>query len=423
MSSVLTELAINGGTPVLTGDSGRYDWPVIDRSTEQAVLRQLAESISIYNRSGVVERLEEKLQATVGRKHALLTSSGTAALHSMYVAADLGPGDEVVCPAYTFFATATPLFFLGATPVLADCGPDGNVTADSVRAALSPRTKAIVVTHMWGIPCDMEALSAVAQEAGVVLLADASHAFGATRAGRPVCALGDAAAQSMQGQKPLTGGEGGVFLTDDDEMFYRAIAVGHYNRRCKDEIPAGHLLHDYAVTGMGLKLRIHPLAAAIAEDQLGRFPDLAAGRQQVADLLATELADIPGLSPVLPAPGDNSSWYALNVRVDTTLAGDVPMAALYEALHAEGAGEVDRPGSTCPLPMLPLFQDPGRVFRGYDDYRRPELADHPGAVAFHESVFKLPVWHDAAGLKTAGAYAEAFRKVFRVARDCGRVAT
>ncbi|MDQ4145422.1 MAG: DegT/DnrJ/EryC1/StrS family aminotransferase [Actinomycetota bacterium] len=406
-------LAVEGGPPAVSLPPPHLEWPVIDRDTYDAVERQLGESISIYDRSGVFARVEDRLQQAVGVRHALLTNSGTSALHSMYVGCGLGPGDEVVCPAYTFFATATPLFFTGAVPVLVDCGDDGNVDPDAVEAAIGPRTAAVVVTHMWGIPCDVGRLRATADRHCLALLEDTSHAFGATVGSQSVGSFGRAAAQSLQGQKPLTGGEGGVLLTNDPEIHHRGLALGHYNKRCKNEIPPEDPLSEYAATGMGLKLRAHPLAAAIVEQQLEVFERRLAGRGRIAARLVAGLRDLPGVHPVVPATGSRSSWYALIVVLDRAALPDgVGAAEVHDALLAEGAEEVDRPGSTAPLATLPVFRRPGALFPAYKDVSMLGPEAFPKATAFHCSILKLPVWHDERHEDLVDQYLNAFHKVW-----------
>lgn len=233
-------LAVLGGSPAVTTDGPHFTWPPIRESTRQAVARQIDDALSIYDRSGVVARLEDALQDYLDIRHVLLTSSGTVALYSAYAACGIGPGDEVIVPAYTFLATATPLFHLGAIPVLADCDNTGNIDVAAVEARISFRTKAIMVTHMWGIPCDMAALSQLAAKHGIMLLEDASHAHGAASGTRKVGTFGTAAF-SLNGPKPLSAGEGGLIATDDDEVYYRALLHGHYNKRCRNEIPSSTL--------------------------------------------------------------------------------------------------------------------------------------------------------------------------------------
>ncbi|MDQ1304696.1 MAG: perosamine synthetase [Actinomycetota bacterium] len=292
----------------------------------------------MYDRSGVIAELESALETYHGRAHAVLTSSGTAALHAMY-AACLKPGDEVIAPAYTFFATVTPLLHLGVRPVLADCDENGNLDPADVRARITPRTKAIVVTHLWGIPADMSALGEQAEQNGLLLLEDGSHAHGARVAGRLAGTFGVAAAFSMNGPKPLSAGEGGFVLTDD-ETYYRVLLFSQYNKRCLNEIAPDFPLRAYARTGAGLKFRIHPLVAAIALEQLGHLDDYLQGRAAVAGRMREQLGRLPGLiAPVLPA-GTTASWYGLPLTHQPEKLGGLPIERFHRALLAEGCREV-----------------------------------------------------------------------------------
>ena len=295
-------LAVHGGTPTVEHDGPHFTWPPLGETARRAVLAQLDHTVSIYDRSGVVEELENELREYHGVKHAVLTSSGTAALYSMYAACGIGSGDEVIAPAYTFFATVTPLLHLGAVPVLADCDAAGNIDPDDVARLVTSMTKALIVTHMWGTPADMARLRSLADDHGLILLEDGSHAHGASIDGRRVGTFGRAAAFSMNGPKPLSAGEGGFILTDDDETYYRALLHGQYNKRCRNEIPRTHPLYRYAVTGTGLKHRIHPLAASLARDQLAHLDTYLDGRTRVARYLCDQLGGLAGITvPNVPA--------------------------------------------------------------------------------------------------------------------------
>ncbi|WP_433655345.1 DegT/DnrJ/EryC1/StrS family aminotransferase [Nocardia sp. CA-128927] len=375
------------------------------------MLDQLRGGISIYNRSGVIAELEDDLQRYFGARHAVLTSSGTAALYSMYAACGIGPGDEVIVPAYTFFATATPLLHLGATPVLADCDANGNLDPRDLPRRITDRTKAIVVTHMWGMPAQIRSLKRLADMYGLQLLEDASHAHGASVGGQKVGTFGRAAAFSMNGPKPLSAGEGGFVLTDDDEVYHRVLLHGQYNKRCRSEIPADSELHRYAVTGMGLKHRIHPLAAAVALEQLSRLDEYLDGRQRIAEHIAEELDELPGLMMPWNEPDAHSSWYGLTIQYDADSLDDVPIERFHAALLAEGCAEIDRPGSTCPLNLLPLFQEPGLLFPAFTGKLAYAPGDYPRAEEIHHATLKLPVWHREEDLSIVDRYIEAIRKV------------
>lgn len=410
-------LALLGGSSAVNAPVPHFTWPPLTDETTKVVTDQLAAGISIYDRSGVIEELEEALAAYHGVRHALLTSSGTAALYSMYAACRLGPDDEVIVPAYTFFATVTPLLHLGVVPVLADCDEEGNLDPSDVARRITRRTSAIVVTHMWGTPADVAALRAIASEHEVMLLEDSSHAHGARVGGQKAGTFGSAAAFSMNGPKPLSAGEGGFILTDDEETYYRALLHGQYNKRCRNEIPSGHPLYRYAVTGMGLKHRIHPLAARIALDQLSHLDEYLEGRERTATMMIEQLRELPGLVVPTQAPDVRSSWYGLILQYRAEELDGLPIERFYEALQAEGCRELDRPGSTCPLNLLPLFQEPGALFSELEGTLSYAPGDFPRAEVFHRNTLKLPVWHHEEGLSLAESYVEAFRKVTDRYRD------
>lgn len=404
-------LAILGGEATIRDKRSHYQWPPLSDAVREAVAIQLDDSISIYDRSGIIDRVESAFERYYNRDHALLTNAGTSALHSAFVGAQLGPGDEVIVPAYTFFASATPLFFTGATPILVDIRPDGNVDPTEVKRHITANTKAIVVTHMWGMPCDMEAITRIATDRDLILIEDASHAHGARIGNQPVGTFGTVAAFSLQAQKTVTGGEGGVLLTDEDEVFYRALMLGHYNKRCKTEIPSSHPLARFATTGMGLKLRIHPLAAAIAAVGLRQLDEVIANRNRMAAKMTRVLSDLPGIHVAAVPANVTPTWYAFVMQYEPAELDGLPIDVFYRALLAEGCAELDRPGSTCPLAQHPLFQDPGALFPLYAAGPKYQPDDFPVAERFHSRTLKLPVWHDPSDEPLADLYLSAFSKV------------
>lgn len=410
-------LALLGGQPAVSHTKPHFTWPPLSERTVTAVLNQLQESISIYDRSGVIARLEDALCEYYGSAHAVLTSSGTAALYSAYAACGLRSGDEVLVPAYTFLATATPLFHLGAIPVPADCDETGNLDPKDASQRLTTKTKAIMVTHLWGFPADMAALGALADEHGLTLLEDGSHAHGAAIDGQRVGTFGKVAAFSLNGPKPLSAGEGGFIVTDDDDIFYHVLLHGHYNKRCCVELPPAHPLYPYAVTGMGLKFRIHPLAAAIAFEQLELLDSYLDQRAEIARLMCGKLSQLPGITTPKLSYDVRSSWYGLALQYRSDELEGLPVERFYEALKAEGCLEVDRPGSTCPLNLHRLFQEPAALFPEYKDILSYSPGDFPIAERVHHNTLKLPVWHREEDLPLVNSYIEAFRKVVERYRD------
>nr|WP_251076747.1 aminotransferase class I/II-fold pyridoxal phosphate-dependent enzyme [Streptomyces benahoarensis] len=176
-------LALLGGPPAITIPGPHFAWPLIEDRDVEAVTSQLMSAVSIAGRSGIVAELEDALAAFLGVRHTVTTCTGTAALHSMYAAAGIGPGDEVIVPALTFHATATPLFHLGARPVLADVDTHGQLDLNDAARRITARTKAIVAVHLWGLPENMDALTDFSSRHSLMLLEDGSHAHGAPGTG------------------------------------------------------------------------------------------------------------------------------------------------------------------------------------------------------------------------------------------------
>ena len=157
--------------------------PIIDDMTRSAVKKQLSDTVSIYGSGGVIGTFEKEFKEyhSVPNYHVLLHKSGTNALQALYYAAGFLPGDEVIFPVYTFHATCSPAMQFGIQPKFCDCGPDGNIDPLKISQAITPSTKAVVVTHLWGIPCDMTAINAVvSRHPSTLLLEDCSHAHGAS---------------------------------------------------------------------------------------------------------------------------------------------------------------------------------------------------------------------------------------------------
>jgi len=418
---VFTKPAILGGTPVLP-PGPHHRWPHITASDEAAVLATLrAGELSVHRRSGVVEEFEEAFRALVGTRWVLSTGSGTAALHASYFGLDLAPGDEVIAPAYTHLSTVVPMLQAHLVPVLCDVDPEtGNLDPRAAAAAVTPRTRAIVVTHQYGHPCAMDEVEALATRHGLRIVEDCSHSHGAQWRGRPVGSIGDVGAFSLQAHKAVVAGEGGALLTDDPALFERACLLGHFRAPTPASDEVARSAVRFAGSGYGLKNRVHPLGAALALSQLRRLSEVNRRRARHRARLEAHLRDIPGLR--LGATHDDverGGFFRLLLHVEPDALDGLTVERLVEALHAEGATDA-RPGAAAvPVHHLPILQTlDDRMTRTGWPRRGPHVdcaptyrrGDFPRAEAFSRWTLQLPAftWEEDA---LVDSYAEALARV------------
>jgi dTDP-4-amino-4,6-dideoxygalactose transaminase len=252
------------------------------------------------------ESLERAFARYAGARHAVAVTNGTAALHLMCAAAGLGPGDEVVVPSLTFVATANAIAYVGARPVFAEIAglTEPWLSARAAESALTPRTKAIMTVAYGGHPGETEELLALAAERGIALLEDAAHAAGARYHGRHLGTLGLAGAFSFFSNKNLGIGEGGMVVTDDDELAERIrLLRSHGMTTLTWDRHRGHA-SGYDVVALGFNYRIDEPRAAFAEERLRRLDDDNRERARLDARYRRALSDLPGLEPTLPPPAD-----------------------------------------------------------------------------------------------------------------------
>ncbi|MBI4568284.1 MAG: aminotransferase class I/II-fold pyridoxal phosphate-dependent enzyme [Planctomycetes bacterium] len=241
-----------------------------------------------------VTRFEEEFARFAGARHAVACCNGTAALHLIYAALGIGPGDEVIVPTLTFVATASAVMFTGARPVFVDVDPHTwTMDPAAVEAAITPRTRAIVPVHLYGHPADVDALSALAAPRGIAVVEDAAEAHGARYRGRPVGSLGRAAAFSFFGNKIVTTGEGGMVTTDDDALADQARILRDHGMR-----PTRRYWHEV----VGFNYRMTNLQAAVGVAQLGKVQAILAAKRNTAERYRMHLEMTPGLAMQPRAP-------------------------------------------------------------------------------------------------------------------------
>jgi perosamine synthetase len=346
-----------GDRPTIPAGSHR-PWPEIRPEDVRAVSAVVEKGLLSGTRLPAVAGLEKEWARRCEVPHCVATNSGTAALHCAVVAAGLEPGDEVIVPALTFAASAFAVAQHGAVPSFADIDPR-TFTLDPVRAeeCVGPRTRALMVVHVHGMPADMVELRAVARRHRLEVIEDAAQAHGATYRGRPVGSLGDSAAFSLNATKGLVGGEGGLFVTADEERARAARRLCVFGEDVEKRVgPAGT---EYRSHGLGWNYRCAPMAAALARSQLRRLDEVTARTRASVEILERGLAEIRGIAPPL-LPGDRtSSWHKYRVRLDRAALGwsDPPERLrdrVLAGLRREGVAASLWQG--IPLPAHPAFR-------------------------------------------------------------------
>ncbi len=406
----MEELAIFWWNPVLKKNEGLFHWPLINNEVKKRVLEQLDKTVSIYDRSGIFFEFEKSFSEYHSLKHSLLFNSWTSAIFAMFEALNLHPGDEVICPTYTFFASVSPILYTGVVPVFCDCDEHGNINVLDIEKQISNKTKAILITHMRWIPCEMEPILFLCKKYNLKLLEDCSHAHGAKYKWKLVWTFWDMAAWSIQWAKIISWWEWWVFASNNDEYYYRALLLGHYNKRCKQEIPENSPLFQYSTTGFGQKFRAHPLAITIANYHLEHLDSFLSFKNKYAKKIEKELSSVSFLS--CPKIENRfPSWYSFIIRYHKEEANNIPLEIFVDILHSEWLVEVDIPTSTQPIHLLPLFCHLHklkpflywRVLQSNDNYKN--------ALFFNQSVLKMPVWATNEDVDKMEKYLIWFRKV------------
>jgi len=382
-------------------------WPVFRAEDEQAVLRVMRDgNVSTHP---VIQELENDFRAFTGRRHALAHCNGTSALMAAFHSLGLRPGDEVLVPSATFWASVLPMIWCGLVPVFCESEP-ATLGLDPVDAArrITPRTKAMVIVHLWGLPCKAAELTALAKAHDLRIIEDASHAHGASQDGVPCGRMGDVSVFSLQGDKLVPAGEGGVLMTDDDAIHDRALCMGDITRIIR--MPTAD--RRFAATSFGIKTRIAPMSAALGRSMLARLPETNSIRNHHHKRLAATLEDL-GFECFLPPEGVERVWFEFIIRHRME---NIDAGALVEWLRQAGC----RVG----VPRYPLLHQQPYFTEGHwraagrypESIKLPASDDIslPFTERMNHTLLRLPNFNHPDAGALVDQYAEAFRQAVRV---------
>lgn len=315
-----------------------------------------------------IERFEELFKRHLGVKYAISTSSCTGALHMGLASLDIGPGDEVILADTNWIATAAPITYLGANPVFVDILPDTwCIDPQRVREAITPKTKAIIAVHLYGNLCEMDELMAIGEQYGIPVIEDAAEAIGSVYHGMRAGSMGKFGAFSFHGTKTITTGEGGMFVTNDLDLYTRVRTLNNHGRASGQE-------KQFWAEVVGFKYRISNMQAALGCGQMERAEELIARKREILHFYRTRLCTIPGIRMNPEHNGTvNGAWMPTVVfDSDTGITRD----KLQSAFSAEN---IDARVFFWALSSLPMFESEPNNIR---------------ALSIPERSINLPSYHD-----------------------------
>lgn len=278
---------------------------------------------------------EKRFADYMGANYAVATNNGTSALDTALFAVGLQPGDEVIVPSFTFWATMAPILSQQMIPVFCDVDKDTHcVDPVDIEKKITPKTRAIMLVHVWGGACDMDAIMKIAKKYGLKVIEDCSHAHGTLYHGKHVGTIGDVGCYSLQGSKMLPAGEGGILITNSRECFERSLAFGHYDRLAA--LPEDSKYRSYMLTGLGHKYRPHPVAIALANSSLDTLDERNEMRNRNALKLEEMISDLDWVIPVKKYEGVERQFAYHYMRFDETKLGGIRTLTMVKALGNEG---------------------------------------------------------------------------------------
>ncbi len=395
-------LALAGGAKAITYPDAKHGqasrWPLYQTAEEEAVLKLIR-----HPSYEPINALERDWKAYAKSPYVKAHCNGTSALASMFFALDLPPGSEIMVPSYTFFATIVPMRLFGLVPVFVDINPlTLNMDLEDAKRRLTKNTKAILPVHWIGLPCDMDQIQDWAQEKGLIVLEDAAHAQGASLKRKKMGTWARMGIFSYQASKPLPAIEGGMGMYQEAADYERATTFGHYS--VPASFPGGSDYAKYNGTGLGVKFRMHPFSAALAQCQLRGLDERnAAGAAQVRRL-NDRLLHLPGLYEQTSGRKDmNRIYYSWNMLFINEKEAGMSRDVCVKALRAEG---VRTSAFSYRLQhKCPLYAESGWW------HHKPVIPELPGSEQANATAIPLPYFTSEVP-ELLDQYVKAFEKVW-----------
>lgn len=382
----MSKLALHGGEKSVTLEFGdTFRWPIVNKEMEDGVLEVLR--AGKMSGTDITKEFENKFAEWNNCQYALAHNTGTAALQSAMFGVGVGYGDEVICPSVTYWASGLPAMQLGATVVFCDIDKETLcVDPEDLEKRITPRTKAVVVVHYCSYPAPMDKIMAVAKKHNIKVIEDVSHAQGGYYKGQKLGTFGDVAAMSLMTGKSFAIGEGGILVTNNREVYERAMLWGHYERA--DSITLPGLTEFKGLPAGGYKYRMHQLSSVVGLAQLKKYDQEIAEIDQAMNYFWDQLQGLPGLNSHRPqdAGSTKAGWYACKGIYNSEELHGLSMGHFCAAAAAECGGGF-RPGCNSPLHHHPLFN----TFDVFNQGQAKNIVFNAAGAAALTKIEDLPV--------------------------------
>ncbi len=334
------KLAIHGGKPAIDfkAPDELFTWPILTQEDEDAALDVIRRNA--FSGTEISIKFENEFAEWIGSKYAITFTNGTMSIMAAMFAIGLGVGDEIICPTKTYWGSVSQAANFGATAVFCNIDEHLSMDPDDLERCITPKTKAIVVVHYNAYPCDMDRIMAIAKKYNLKVIEDVSHAQGGLYKGKRLGTFGDVGAMSLMSMKSFAAGELGIFVTDNREMYERAMAFGHYDRNNPKYIVETDYLKPYSFIGLGgVKARANQVCSAIARVQLKYYDERCAEIRKAMNYFWSLLDGIPAIKPlrVDESTGSNmAGFYNPTAVYYPEKLGGLSVDKFCEALNKEG---------------------------------------------------------------------------------------
>ena len=407
-------LAIFGGNKAVIQPFPHYVWPEKNKKLNNNVYKYLNNMKNgKLGLPDIIEKFENNFKKFHKANYALAVSSGTAALHIAYYALGVGPDDEVIVPNYTFPATALPILVLGAKPVLCDCLKDtANIDPKDIEKKITKKTKVITITHWWGHPCEMKEIMYLSKKYNIPIVEDCAHSPGAKYKGKLVGTFGVASCFSLDNNKLLASGEGGVILIKSKLIYERAILFSDFGPRLHKQIKSKKL-RNFISTGVGTKYRIHFLAAKIADEKLKKINSMNKSRYELFKYFSKKLLQTKSLIPPHTKKYvRRGGFYGFKATFNEKIVNKINKNKFIKILKAEGV-DVRKTG-TPPLNYTNLFSNQKNYNFSNNSKKKilkKKMTNFPNSTWFERNHVSFPTFYKKEHKKIIDQYFFAIKKV------------